>query len=65
MPDYKELYLKLFKASEQAVRILIAAQQECEELYINAAEPDSPVIPLSPGIQKTERMKGLSHLKGV
>ena len=32
--DYKELYLKLFRTTEQAIRLLIAAQQECEELYM-------------------------------
>ena len=44
MVDYKELYFKMFRASEEAVRILIAAQQECEELYISA--PESKIIPL-------------------
>ena len=39
MPDYKEMYLKLMRATEQAIRILIEAQQECEELYLNAEEP--------------------------
>lgn len=41
MPDYKEMYLKMFRASEEAVNILIAAQRECEEMYI--AEPDPPI----------------------
>ena len=35
MPDYKVMYLKLFRASEKAVNLLITAQQECEELYIS------------------------------
>ncbi len=35
MPDYQEMYLKMLKASEQAINILIAAQQECEEIYIS------------------------------
>lgn len=35
MPDYKEMYLKMFRTSEQAVNILVAAQQECEEHYIS------------------------------
>ncbi len=39
MPDYKEMYLKIFRAAEQAASILIAAQQECEELYISSPEP--------------------------
>lgn len=53
MPDYKEMYLKLFRASEEAVNLLIAAQQECEELYINAPEPELKVIPM-PG-QENEK----------
>ena len=38
--DYKELYLKQMRANEAAVRILIAAQQECEELYLRQTEDD-------------------------
>ena len=34
---YKELYLHLMRETEKAIRILIAAQQECEERYLNAA----------------------------
>ena len=33
--DYKEMYLTMMRASEKAIRILIKAQQECEELYLN------------------------------
>lgn len=40
MPDYKEMYLKLFRATEKAMRILEDAQLECEELYISAPEPE-------------------------
>lgn len=40
MIDYKKLYLKMFNASEDAIRILIAAQQECEEAIIS--EEDIP-----------------------
>lgn len=36
--DYKELYLKQIRANEAAVRILIAAQQECEELYLKQTD---------------------------
>ena len=38
--DYKELYLKLMNRTENAIRILIQAQQECEELYVNASDED-------------------------
>ncbi len=48
-PDYKELYFKLFRASEQAIRLLIAAQQECEELYLSSThspgEEDETSLP--------------------
>lgn len=37
--DYKGLYLKLFRTTEQAIRLLIAAQQECEELYMEHIQP--------------------------
>ena len=47
MPDYKEMYLKLFRASEQAVNTLIQAQRECEELYISQSEPDLKVVFIS------------------
>jgi len=46
MPDYKEIYLKLFRASEKAVNLLIAAQQECEEMYLSAAEPELKIVEL-------------------
>ena len=46
MPDYKEMYLKLFRASEEAVNVLIAAQRECEELYVSAPESELKIITL-------------------
>ena len=46
MPDYEEMYLKLFRATEEAIQILIAAQQECEELYINAPAPEISILTL-------------------
>ena len=38
MSDYKEMYLKMVRASERAINILIEAQRECEELYISGHE---------------------------
>lgn len=40
MPDYKEMYLSLFRATEEAVNTLIAAQRKCEEMYVNGPEPE-------------------------
>ena len=52
MPDYKEMYLKMLRASEEAVTILIKAQQECEELYVNQDRPKPRVIQISKNIEK-------------
>lgn len=41
MPDYKTMYFKLMAATEDAISLLISAQRECEELYINAPEQES------------------------
>ena len=38
--DYKEMYLKMVRATEKAMDILIRAQQECEEMYIEQAEDE-------------------------
>lgn len=54
MPDYKEMYLKMFQASEDAINILIAAQRACEELYISQREPELKVVPLPPENKKSE-----------
>lgn len=46
MPDYKEMYLTLFRATEDAINRLIAAQRECEELYLSS-DHNLEVIPFS------------------
>ena len=57
MPDYKEMYLKMVRASERAINILIEAQRECEELYISgqerqrAGEGERVAKPLAPESQ--------------
>lgn len=45
MPDYKKMYLTLFKATEDALKILEDAQLECEELFISAEEPEITLLP--------------------
>lgn len=42
--DYKEMYLKMVRASEQAIRILVEAQRECEELYMSQPDPQLIVL---------------------
>lgn len=46
MPDYKEMYLHMARETEKAVRILIEAQRQCEEMYINAPEADITLLPI-------------------
>lgn len=38
MADYKQMYLKLLNATENAMEMLIAAQRQCEELYTQTEE---------------------------
>lgn len=47
MPDYKEMYLKIFRLSEQAANILITARRECEELTVSLPESEVRTISLS------------------
>lgn len=51
MPDYKALYLELFRANERAARLLWEAQQRAEQqlleetpppLHLPPEEPDAP-----------------------
>lgn len=44
MPDYKEMYFNLFRASEEAINILVVAQRGCEEQYINQPEPEYTIL---------------------
>ncbi|MBD5133820.1 MAG: hypothetical protein HDT38_05035 [Clostridiales bacterium] len=48
MVDYKELYLKMFRVSEDAAQRLIAVQRECEELYISSQkdEDGGKIVPI-------------------
>jgi hypothetical protein len=39
LADYKEMYLTMMRAAEQAINILIAAQQACEEAYLQEDAP--------------------------
>lgn len=40
MPDYKKMYLELFSAVEDAIEILVQAQQRAEETYIETDEDE-------------------------
>lgn len=40
MPDYKELYFTMMRETEKAIRILVEAQKNCEEKYLEAEEEE-------------------------
>jgi len=62
MPDYRELYLTLMREVEKSVKLLINAQQKCEDMYIDAEEPLLQMIdraPNSPNEKTADEMKKL------
>jgi len=40
--DYRKMYYHMAGAVESAIRLLIAAQQECEEILLDDAEREDP-----------------------
>lgn len=42
------MYLHLMWETERAIQILIEAQRQCEELYLNADEPKLTLLPFDP-----------------
>ena len=47
MPDYKKMYLELMHATEDAINLLIAAQQRAEDIYCESSEQEE--LEQSPG----------------
>ena len=45
MADYQEMYLTLMRATEQAIRTLIDAQQKCEEMFLDAEDTPLTLLP--------------------
>ena len=45
MPDYKEMYSIMIRAVDDATRILIEAQEECEELFFASYEQEEEETP--------------------
>lgn len=38
MKNYQEMYFHMMRETEKAIRILIKAQQECEEAYLSFSD---------------------------
>ena len=47
MPDYKEMYIKLFQSQSRAIGILQEAQKETEGMYIDSEPPDIRLLPFA------------------
>ncbi len=43
--DYKKMYHIMVNAAEDAMRILIEAQQKCEEMYIESSDEETALPP--------------------
>ena len=59
MPDYKEMYLTMVRETEKAIRILVKAQQDCEELYLREDGPALRTLP-PPGGQTEPPKKSIA-----
>lgn len=44
MPDYEKMYKQMVNAAEDALKILIEAQKNCEEIYVSEAESSEQFI---------------------
>lgn len=44
MPDYKAMYFRMAHETAKAIDLLVEVQRECEEMYINAEEPELTVL---------------------
>lgn len=45
MPNYKAMYLRANRGMERAIRELIQAQRDCEEIYLSEEEPKLVLLP--------------------
>lgn len=55
MADYAKMYRRLFNAQTDAIQILQKAQQETEDMYLSALDPDIRV--LGNGVKNNENNK--------
>ena len=59
MPDYREMYFALFRATEDAINCLISAQQACEEKYMQSPSTEDVSFPLA--VDKTNEGEDQCH----
>ena len=61
VPDYKYMYFKLFHATEDAINLLISAQQEAEEIYLSEPEPKMKLIDIKQKDTSPKDSNGQTH----
>ena len=52
MPDYKEMYFHMVRETEKAIRILIKAQRDCEEMYLGGPEEKPAALGLPNAVEE-------------
>ena len=57
MADYKEMYLKMVRATEEAINCLIAVQRECEEMYLTGEEEAVLPFPLRQELTEFDKVQ--------
>ena len=62
MPNYKKLYLSLFRDVSKTIEQLQEAQQRAEELYITSDEPDIKLIEKRPPADREHRPETPAHV---
>ena len=55
MPDYKEMYLTLFRETSRAILTLQAAQKRTEERYIADVTAEPMIVLCEPGEEGREQ----------
>ena len=45
MPDYKQMYLSLFRSCTKTIELLQSAQREAEAIYISKEEAELELLP--------------------
>lgn len=40
MPDYKQMYLTMLDACENALKVLTEAEQKCEDIYVETSDDE-------------------------
>lgn len=60
MIDYQKLYFHLLRESERAIQTLIAAQQQCEQWYIDSEDTPLTALPSTETTPDTPSPRGAS-----